>query len=144
MTQLRHREQGRPYLASMGIYLFKRKALLDLLNARPLATDFGKEIFPRSITTHHVQAYLFDGYWEDLGTVKAYHEANLALAGDNPPFDFHSPEGVIYTRMRFLPASRVNGAEAAAVPDQRRLRHRGRGRRSSAASSACAAVSART
>ncbi|HBI41701.1 MAG TPA: glucose-1-phosphate adenylyltransferase, partial [Planctomycetales bacterium] len=50
------------------------------------------------------------GYWEDVGTIKAYHEANLALAGDDPPFDFHSPEGVIYTRMRFLPASRVSGA----------------------------------
>jgi glucose-1-phosphate adenylyltransferase len=102
---------GRNYLASMGIYVFERKALLDLLNARPLATDFGKEIFPRSISTHHVRAHLFDGYWEDLGTVKSYHEANLALAGENAPFDFHSPEGVIYTRMRFLPASRVNGAK---------------------------------
>jgi glucose-1-phosphate adenylyltransferase len=101
---------GRPYLASMGIYLFKRDALLELLNAKPLATDFGKEIFPRSIQTHRVQAHLFDGYWEDLGTVKAYHEANLALAGDDPPFDFHSPDGVIYTRMRFLPASRVSTA----------------------------------
>ncbi len=101
---------GRPYLASMGIYVFNRKALLDLLTAKPLATDFGKEVFPRSIRSHHVQAHLFDGYWEDLGTVKAYHEANLALAGDNPPFDFHSPEGVIYTRMRFLPASRISAA----------------------------------
>jgi glucose-1-phosphate adenylyltransferase len=102
--------KGRQYLASMGIYLFKRDVLIKLLNAPPLATDFGKEVFPRSIRTHHVQAHLFDGYWEDLGTVKSYHEANLALAGDNPPFDFHSPDGVIYTRMRFLPASRMNGA----------------------------------
>jgi glucose-1-phosphate adenylyltransferase len=101
---------GRHYLASMGIYLFQRNVLFELLNARPLATDFGKEIFPRSIRTHRVQAHLFDGYWEDLGTVKAFHEASLALAGDNPPFDFHSPEGVIYTRMRYLPASRVTGA----------------------------------
>jgi glucose-1-phosphate adenylyltransferase len=104
------RANGREHLASMGIYLFTRKALLELLNQRPLATDFGKEVFPRSIKTHKVMAHLFDGYWEDLGTVKAYHEANLALAGDDPPFDFHSPEGVIYTRMRFLPASRVQGA----------------------------------
>jgi glucose-1-phosphate adenylyltransferase len=101
---------GRPFLASMGIYLFSRKTLLDLLNVRPLATDFGKEVFPRSMRTHRVFAHLFDGYWEDLGTVKAYHEANLALAGDEPPFDFHSPEGVIYTRSRFLPASRVGAA----------------------------------
>ncbi len=94
----------------MGIYVFNRETLIELLNAPPLATDFGKEIFPRSIRTHRVQAHLFDGYWEDLGTVKSYHEANLALASDNPPFNFHSPEGVIYTRMRFLPASRISGA----------------------------------
>ncbi len=102
--------RGRPYLASMGIYVFNRDALLDLLTAKPLAIDFGKEVFPRSIGSHHVQAHVFDGYWEDLGTVKAYHETNLALASDNPPFDFHSPEGVIYTRMRFLPASRMSAA----------------------------------
>jgi glucose-1-phosphate adenylyltransferase len=102
--------RGREYLASMGIYLFKRKVLLDLLRDMPQATDFGKDIFPASLKTHNVQAHLFDGYWEDLGTIKAYHEANLALAGDNPPFDFHSAEGVIYTRMRFLPASRVGNA----------------------------------
>jgi glucose-1-phosphate adenylyltransferase len=102
--------QGRPYLASMGIYLFTRKALLELLYSKPLATDFGKEIFPRSIAPYHVQAHVFDGYWEDLGTIKAYHEASLALASDNPPFDFNSPEGVIYTRMRFLPASRIVSA----------------------------------
>ncbi len=102
--------KGREYLASMGIYLFTREALFHLLNASPLPTDFGKEIFPRSIQTHRVQAHLFDGYWEDVGTIKAYHEASLALTGDEPPFDFHSPEGVIYTRMRYLPASRLSGA----------------------------------
>jgi glucose-1-phosphate adenylyltransferase len=102
--------KGRQYLASMGIYLFNRDVLIRLLTSPPPATDFGKEVFPRSIRTHHVQAHLFDGYWEDLGTVKSYHEASLALAGDDPPFDFHSPEGVIYTRMRFLPASRMNNA----------------------------------
>jgi glucose-1-phosphate adenylyltransferase len=101
---------GRQYLASMGIYLFNREALFHLLNAPPPAADFGNEIFPRSIQTHHVQAHLFDGYWEDVGTVKAYHEANLALCSDNPPFDFHSREGVIYTRMRYLPASRIAAA----------------------------------
>src|SRR5207244_620239 len=84
---------GRQYLASMGIYLFNRDALFHLLNAPPLATDFGKEIFPRSIQTHHVQAHLFDGYWEDVGTIKSYHEANLALPGDAPPFVFHTRAG---------------------------------------------------
>jgi glucose-1-phosphate adenylyltransferase len=102
--------RGRPYLASMGIYLFGRQVLFDLLNADPQAKDFGKEVFPRSIKTHKVEAHLFDGYWEDLGTVKAYHEAHLALASDRPPFDFHTPEGVIYTRMRNLPASRISEA----------------------------------
>jgi glucose-1-phosphate adenylyltransferase len=103
--------QGRHYMASMGIYLFQRDILFQMLNAPPLATDFGKEIFPRTIKTHHIQAHLFDGYWEDVGTIKAFHEASLALTSDRPPFDFHSPEGVIYTRMRYLPASRISGAD---------------------------------
>jgi glucose-1-phosphate adenylyltransferase len=100
----------RVYLANMGIYLFKRPVLLDLLGAQPPATDFGKDVFPPAVKTHRVMAHVFDGYWEDLGTIKAYHEANLALCGINPPFDFHAPDGVIYTRMRFLPASRLGVA----------------------------------
>lgn len=102
--------KGRPYLANMGIYLFQRDALFQLLNEPPLATDFGKEIFPRSVGTRRVFAHLFDGYWEDVGTVKSYHEANIALTNDDPSFVFHAPEGVIYTRMRYLPASRVSNA----------------------------------
>jgi glucose-1-phosphate adenylyltransferase len=101
---------GRHYLANMGIYLFKTDVLYELLTAKPLATDFGKEVFPRNYKAKKIHAHLFDGYWEDLGTIKSYHEASLALAGPNPPFDFFSPEGVIYTRMRNLPASRINGA----------------------------------
>ncbi len=103
--------KGRPFLASMGIYVFNRQVLFELLNNSPRSTDFGKEVFPNSIRTHRVYAHLFDGYWEDLGTIKAYHEANLALASDNPPFNFHSQEGIIFTRMRFLPASRIIGAK---------------------------------
>jgi glucose-1-phosphate adenylyltransferase len=102
--------KGRHFLASMGIYVFNRQTLFELLNLAPRSTDFGKEVFPNSIRTHRVYCHLFDGYWEDLGTIKAYHEANLALASDNPPFNFHSQEGIIYTRMRFLPASRMSGA----------------------------------
>jgi glucose-1-phosphate adenylyltransferase len=102
---------GRAYLASMGIYLFHRDALFQLLNDPPLATDFGKEIFPRSIPHRRVIAHLFDGYWEDVGTVKSYHDANIALTGDDPPFVFNTPEGVIYTRARYLPASRIGNAE---------------------------------
>jgi glucose-1-phosphate adenylyltransferase len=101
----------RNYLASMGIYLFKRDTLFSLLNASPLATDFGKEIFPRIIGHMNVQAHLFDGFWEDVGTIKSYHEANLALCAPNPPFEFHHGGGVIYTRARYLPASRVNASK---------------------------------
>lgn len=110
---------GRPFLASMGIYLFQRDALFQLLNEPPLATDFGKEIFPRSIHNRRVFAHLFDGYWEDVGTVKSYHEANLALTADDPPFVFNTPEGVIYTRARYLPASRASNAilEHALISD---------------------------
>jgi glucose-1-phosphate adenylyltransferase len=97
----------RPYLASMGIYLFNRDTAVKLLQEKPAATDFGKDVFPRIIDRLHVQTFLFDGYWEDLGTIKSYHECHMALCGDNPPFQFHSPEGVIYTRMRNLPPSRI-------------------------------------
>lgn len=101
---------GRHYLANMGIYLFKTEVLYEVLTTKPLATDFGKEVFPRNYKIKTVCAHLFDGYWEDLGTIRSYHEASLALAGANPPFDFFTPEGVIYTRMRNLPASRITGA----------------------------------
>ena len=101
---------GRHYLANMGVYLFRAEFLFEVLNARPLATDFGKEVFPRTVESKKIQAHLFDGYWEDLGTIKSYHESSLALAEPDPPFDFYTPEGVIYTRMRNLPATRVDGA----------------------------------
>jgi glucose-1-phosphate adenylyltransferase len=106
--------QGRHYLANMGIYLFKTEVLIDLLNTPTpdgvLPHDFGKEVFPLNYPTRHVHAHLFDGYWEDLGTIKSYHECNLALAEPSPPFDFFTQEGLIYTRMRNLPASRLDGA----------------------------------
>jgi len=102
--------QGRSFLANMGIYAFKTEVLLELLTAKPVATDFGKEIFPRFYQSKQMYSHLFDGYWEDLGTIKSYHECNLALAGPNPPFDFFAQDGLIYTRMRNLPASRINGA----------------------------------
>jgi glucose-1-phosphate adenylyltransferase len=102
--------RGQDYLANMGIYVFKRDVLLDLLAAQPSATDLVTEILGGSLRSHVIQAYLFHGYWEDVGSVKSYHEANLALASPAPPFDFHSPDGIIYTRMRNLPASHVDGA----------------------------------
>jgi glucose-1-phosphate adenylyltransferase len=96
----------------MGIYLFNRQVLFDLLHSQPLAKDLVTELFARRLSTHPLQAHLFDGYWADVGTISSYYEASLALAGDDPPFDFHSPEGVIYTRMRNLPASRVQASSA--------------------------------
>lgn len=102
--------RGREYLANMGIYLFRRDVLFDLLGAQPPQVDFVLQIFPARIHSHRIQAHLFDDYWADLGTIRSFHEANLALASEHPPFDFYTPDGVIYTRMRYLPASRVNAA----------------------------------
>jgi glucose-1-phosphate adenylyltransferase len=102
--------RGQDYLANMGIYVFDQQVLVDLLAAQPQAHDLVTEILAGSLRTHAIQAYLFPGYWDDLGSIKSYYEANLALASRTPPFDFHSPEGLIYTRMRNLPASRVQAA----------------------------------
>lgn len=102
--------QGRQYLASMGIYLFKTELLLHLLESTKLA-DFGKHIFPMVYPKYHVQAHLFDGYWEDVGTIASYYRASMDLLADHPPFDFQAPEGPIYTRRRFLPAARILGAQ---------------------------------
>jgi glucose-1-phosphate adenylyltransferase len=101
--------KGRPYLASMGIYLFDRATLVQML-ASAEATDFGKEIFPQAIQSHRVQAHLFDGYWEDIGTVGAFHKANIDLTLDHPPFDFTFGDHPIFTRPRYLPCSHISGA----------------------------------
>ena len=107
--------QGREYIANMGIYVFNRKFLEYVLNA-PIArgqipTDFGKDIFPNIVRDRHVHAHVFDGFWEDLGTIRSYHEVSLALCDDDPKFRFHSSEGVIYTRARNLPPSRISTAK---------------------------------
>jgi glucose-1-phosphate adenylyltransferase len=102
--------RGRDCLASMGIYLFNRDTLVELLRGSEYE-DFGKEIFPMSIRTRHVQMHPFDGYWEDIGTIKSFFEANLALASTTPPFDLASEQAPIYTRARFLPPTRAEGAE---------------------------------
>jgi len=101
--------EGRPYLASMGIYLFNRATLVQLLTGGG-ATDFGKELFPKALAEHRVQAHLFDDYWEDIGTVGAFHKANIDLAGDHPPFDFTQGEQPVFTRPRYLPCARILGA----------------------------------
>ncbi|MBU6228133.1 MAG: glucose-1-phosphate adenylyltransferase [Cyanobacteria bacterium REEB459] len=98
----------KPYIASMGIYVFKRQVLIDLLDRYADCTDFGKEIIPKAAPHYNLQAYLFQGYWEDIGTIKAFYEANLALTRQpNPPFSFYDPEAPIYTRGRYLPPSQM-------------------------------------
>lgn len=105
-------DQGCEYLANMGIYLFNREVLFDLLHSQPLAKDLVTELFARRLSTHPLQAHLFTGYWADVGSISSYFQASLALCGDHPPFQFNTPEGVIYTRMRNLPASRIAAASA--------------------------------
>ncbi|MEX2173063.1 MAG: glucose-1-phosphate adenylyltransferase [Pirellulaceae bacterium] len=100
---------GRDLLASMGIYVFNRDALVEAL-VKTDYLDFGKEVFPASVRAKRVQLHMFDGYWEDIGTIKAFYEANLSLASSTPPFDFNSPSAPIYSRPRFLPPTLLEGA----------------------------------
>jgi glucose-1-phosphate adenylyltransferase len=104
----RHR---REFLGNMGIYLFRRQVLCELLEAYPETVNLVMEIFPHCLTSHRMRAHLFDGYWEDVGTIRTYFEASLSLTGEDPPFKFHTPEGIIYSRMRYLPASRISAAQ---------------------------------
>jgi glucose-1-phosphate adenylyltransferase len=103
------RAQGREFLASMGIYLFNKSTLLEVLEKTDY-TDFGKEVFPAAIRTKKVQVHLFDGYWEDIGTIKTFFDANLAMAGQDPPFTLSHPDWTTYTEPRFLPPTRMDGA----------------------------------
>ncbi len=97
-----------PFIASMGIYVFKKKILEDLLKLHESATDFGKEIIPSSADEFNLQAYLFDGYWEDIGTIEAFFDANLALTKQpSPPFSFYDEKAPIYTRGRYLPPTKM-------------------------------------
>lgn len=89
------------YLASMGVYVFRLEVLEKYLKLGHL--DFGRDILPGALVDHHVQAYLFQDYWEDIGTVKAFFDANLMLCDEDPPFRFYVPEAPIFTRARFLP-----------------------------------------
>ena len=106
----------RPYLASMGIYVFSRETMFDLLNNHPSSTDFGKEIIPASLKRgDRLQSYLFDDYWEDIGTIGAFYEANLALTDQpNPAFSFYDEQFPIYTRPRYLPPSKLQDAQVTA------------------------------
>lgn len=101
---------GRDCLASMGIYLFNRDTLVDLLT-KTTYEDFGREVFPAAIRARRVQLHLFDGYWEDIGTIRAFYEANLSTARPDPPFQLASPESPVYSRARFLPPTLLEGAK---------------------------------
>ncbi|MEA5580618.1 glucose-1-phosphate adenylyltransferase [Nodularia harveyana UHCC-0300] len=97
-----------PYIASMGIYVFKKDVLIKLLRESLESTDFGKEIIPDASKDYNVQAYLFDDYWEDIGTIEAFYNANLALTKQPlPPFSFYDEKAPIYTRARYLPPSKL-------------------------------------
>ena len=96
------------YLASMGIYVFKRETLIELLENDQ--ADFGKHIIPSAIESHRVYSHTYKGYWEDIGTIRSFYEANLDMVSTIPKFNFFQMEMPIYTRPRFMPASKINGA----------------------------------
>ncbi|CAN1293124.1 Glucose-1-phosphate adenylyltransferase large subunit 4, chloroplastic/amyloplastic [Linum perenne] len=97
-----------PHIASMGVYVFKTDVLLKLLRLQyPTANDFGSEILPMSLKHYNVQAYLFEGYWEDIGTIRSFFDANLALTEQNPNFQFSDPLKPIFTCPLFLPPTKI-------------------------------------
>jgi glucose-1-phosphate adenylyltransferase len=105
-----HFETDKPFIASMGIYVFSRAVLLDLLQKTD-ATDFGRELIPRAIATHRVRAYLHDEYWADVGTIEAFYDANMMLTEPSAPFKFYDPRKPIYTHERFLPPSHMRSCD---------------------------------
>ena len=107
----RAHDEERPFLGSMGIYLFKTSVLIDLLTNFPDHDDFGGDIIPEAIKSLKVFGYDFDGYWEDIGTIRSFYETNLKLTSSNPPFNFYDPKAPIYTHARFLPGSIVEDSK---------------------------------
>jgi glucose-1-phosphate adenylyltransferase len=101
----------RPFLASMGIYVFKYDRLQQLLSDDPAGVDFGREIIPSAIRTGNVQAFLFDGYWEDIGTISAFYRANLDLTSKIPKFNLFDAEAPVFTRARYLPPSKIEESQ---------------------------------
>jgi len=108
-AKLEIKDGGESFLASMGIYVFNRKIICELLD-NPL-TDFGKHIIPQAIQTHKVFSYVFQGYWEDVGTIRSFFEANLDLVTELPRFNFFDMNAPVLSRPRFLPGSKINGAQ---------------------------------
>jgi glucose-1-phosphate adenylyltransferase len=103
--------QRRPYLASMGIYVFKYDQLEQLLREDPKWIDFGRDVIPAAIKSRNVQAHTFDGYWEDIGTIGAFYRANLDLTTKIPKFNLFDAEAPVYTRARYLPPSKIEETE---------------------------------
>jgi len=101
-------EEGDLYQASMGIYVFNRQVLIECLE-NDLA-DFGKDVIPNAFKDRHVSAFIYQGYWEDIGTIRAFYKANLDLTDIVPEYSFFEPDAPIYTHPRFLPGSKINGA----------------------------------
>jgi glucose-1-phosphate adenylyltransferase len=107
----RPHDEERPFLGSMGIYVFKTSVLIDMLTKHPDYDDFGGDIIPEAIKSLKVFGFDFDGYWEDIGTIRSFYETNLKLTSQNPPFNFYDPKAPIYTHARFLPGSIVEDSK---------------------------------
>ncbi|HVI43442.1 MAG TPA: glucose-1-phosphate adenylyltransferase [Chitinophaga sp.] len=104
------KQEGRIYLASMGIYIFSRDVLFEILNAKPEATDFGKQVIPDAITAKSkVFSYQYEGYWTDIGNIGSYFEANIGLTDDIPLFNLFDESQTIYSRARMLPPAKISG-----------------------------------
>lgn len=103
--------EGREYLASMGVYIFKAEVLERILRTEPSWIDFGRDVIPRSLATRHVHSHLFAGFWEDIGTVRSYYDTCLEMVGPNPPFRFHQNGQPIYSRARYLPGAQIANAQ---------------------------------
>ncbi len=103
--------EEKPYLASMGVYVFNADVLIRLLREHLEWVDFGKQLIPGALSKYRVYAHIFDGFWEDIGTVRSYYDVSIAMTHDNPPFEFHDPEQPIYTHRRALPGARIVRSE---------------------------------
>lgn len=101
----------KPYLASMGVYVFNADVLIRLLREHLEWIDFGKQLIPGALSQHKVFAHMFDGFWEDIGTVRSYYDVSIAMTFDNPLFEFHDPEQPIYTHRRALPGAKIIRSE---------------------------------
>lgn len=104
-------DEQRPFLGSMGIYMFNTKVLIDMLKNFPDYDDFGSDIIPNAINNHAVYGFDFDGYWQDIGTIRSFYETNLMLTTAETPFDFYDAKLPIYTDIRYLPASIVEDCQ---------------------------------